>query len=172
MNIQKITFGNGCFWCTEAVFESLIGVKKVTSGYMGGHTVNPTYKDVCSGKTGHAESVRVVFDPKIISYNDLLQQFWENHDPAQGMRQGGDIGTQYRSAIFTVTPEQASAAQESKKRFQQAMAQAGDRRDVTTSIEPATPFYYAEDDHQQYLYKNPQGYCSLGGIGVCMPPQA
>jgi peptide-methionine (S)-S-oxide reductase len=165
-------FAMGCYWGVERLFWQLPGVYSTAAGYCGGFTPNPTYQEVCTGKTGHAESVRVVFDPKIISYNDLLQQFWENHDPAQGMRQGGDIGTQYRSAIFTVTPEQASAAQESKKRFQQAMAQAGDRRDVTTSIEPATPFYYAEDDHQQYLYKNPQGYCSLGGIGVCMPPQA
>jgi len=165
-------FAMGCYWGVERLFWQLPGVYSTAAGYCGGFTPNPTYQEVCTGKTGHAESVRVVFDPKIISYNDLLQQFWENHDPAQGMRQGGDIGTQYRSAIFTVTPEQASAAQESKNRFQQAMAQAGDRRDVTTSIEPATPFYYAEDDHQQYLYKNPQGYCSLGGIGVCMPPQA
>lgn len=125
---------------------------------------------MCSGQTDHAEAVRVVFDPAVISYDQLLQLFWENHDPAQGMRQGGDIGSQYRSAIYTLTPEQEQAAQESLQRFQKAMRENGDVRAISTEIEPAGPFYYAEDDHQQYLYKNPNGYCGLGGIGVCLPP--
>jgi peptide-methionine (S)-S-oxide reductase len=126
---------------------------------------------VCTGKTGHAEAVRVVFDPAEVSYTQLLQLFWENHNPAQGMRQGNDIGTQYRSALYTLTPEQDAAAKASYQRFQQAMREAGDNRAITTEIQPAGPFYYAEDEHQQYLHKNPHGYCGLGGIGVCLPPQ-
>lgn len=171
-NMDVALFAMGCYWGVERLFWQIPGVYSTAAGYAGGFTPNPTYREVCTGQTGHAEAVRVVFDPAVISYGELLQYFWENHDPAQGMRQGGDIGSQYRSAIFVLTPEQEAEALASKQRFQQAMAQAGDRRAITTAIEPATPFYYAEDDHQQYLEKNPQGYCNLGGIGVCMPPQA
>ncbi|CNL49779.1 Peptide methionine sulfoxide reductase msrA [Yersinia aldovae ATCC 35236] len=160
----------GCFWGVERLFWQLSGVYSTAAGYCGGYTPNPTYHEVCSGRTGHTEAVRVVFDPTIIGYKQLLQVFWENHDPAQGMRQGGDVGTQYRSAIYVLTPEQEAQATESKHVFQQAMEQAGDPRVITSEIAVALPFYYAEDDHQQYLYKNPYGYCGLGGIGVCMPP--
>ncbi|WP_145590374.1 peptide-methionine (S)-S-oxide reductase MsrA [Yersinia aleksiciae] len=163
-------FAMGCFWGVERLFWQQPGVYSTGAGYSGGYTPNPTYHEVCSGRTAHAEVVRMVFDPAIISYKQLLQIFWENHDPAQGMRQGGDIGTQYRSAIYVLTPEQEAQANESKAQFQQAMAQAGDHRAITSEIAVALPFYYAEDDHQQYLYKNPHGYCGLGGIGVCMPP--
>ncbi|WP_410016537.1 peptide-methionine (S)-S-oxide reductase MsrA [Sodalis sp. C49] len=171
-HMEVALFAMGCYWGVERLFWQIPGVYSTAAGFAGGYTPNPTYREVCTGQTGHAEAVRVVFDPAIISYRELLQYFWENHDPAQGMRQGGDIGSQYRSAIFVLTPEQEREAQASKQRFQQAMEQAGDRRAITTAIEPATPFYYAEDEHQQYLHKNPQGYCNLGGIGVCMPPQA
>ncbi|MFA3777190.1 peptide-methionine (S)-S-oxide reductase MsrA [Yersinia sp. 1652 StPb PI] len=163
-------FAMGCFWGVERLFWQLPGVYSTAAGYCGGYTPNPTYHEVCSGRTAHAEVVRVVFDPAIISYKQLLQIFWENHDPAQGMRQGGDVGTQYRSAIYVLTPEQQVQANESKALFQQAMEQAGDRRLITSEVAVALPFYYAEDDHQQYLHKNPHGYCNLGGIGVCMPP--
>ena len=138
---------------------------------MAGYTPNPTYREVCTGQTGHTEAVRVVYDPAVISYERLLQVFWENHDPAQGMRQGNDTGTQYRSGIYPATPEQDETAKASLARFQAAMAAAGDTRTITTEITPAGPFYFAEDEHQQYLYKNPRGYCGLGGIGVCLPPQ-
>ncbi|AHM76025.2 peptide-methionine (S)-S-oxide reductase MsrA [Yersinia hibernica] len=163
-------FAMGCFWGVERLFWQQPGVYSTAAGYSGGSTPNPTYHEVCSGRTGHAEVVRVVFDPAIISYQQLLQIFWENHDPAQGMRQGGDVGTQYRSAIYVLTPEQQAQAQESKALFLRAMEKAGDSRVITSEIAAALPFYYAEDDHQQYLYKNPHGYCGLGGIGVCMPP--
>ncbi len=168
--MEVAIFAMGCFWGVERLFWQQPGVYSTAAGYSGGYTPNPTYHEVCSGRTAHAEVVRVVFDPRIISYKQLLQIFWENHDPAQGMRQGGDVGTQYRSAIYVLTPEQEAQAQASKVQFQQAMEQAGDRRTITSEIVPALPFYYAEDDHQQYLYKNPHGYCGLGGIGVCMPP--
>nr|WP_278189409.1 peptide-methionine (S)-S-oxide reductase MsrA [Dickeya dianthicola] len=161
----------GCFWGVERLFWQQPGVYNTASGYCGGYTPNPTYREVCTGKTGHAEAVRIVFDPTVVSYPQLLQLFWENHNPAQGMQQGNDIGTQYRSAIYVLTPEQGTAAKESYQRFQQAMRDAGDNRDITTEIQPAGPFYYAEDEHQQYLHKNPNGYCGLGGIGVCLPPQ-
>ncbi|HBI10834.1 MAG TPA: peptide-methionine (S)-S-oxide reductase [Franconibacter pulveris] len=165
-------FAMGCFWGVERLFWQLPGVYSTAAGYTGGYTPNPTYREVCSGRTGHAEAVRVVYDPKVVSYEKLLQVFWENHDPAQGMRQGNDVGSQYRSAIYPLTPEQNAAARESFKRFQAAMESAGDRRHITTEIANATPFYYAEDDHQQYLHKNPYGYCGIGGIGVCLPAQA
>lgn len=165
-------FAMGCFWGVERLFWQLPGVYSTAAGYTGGYTPNPTYREVCSGRTGHAEAVRVVYDPKVVSYEKLLQVFWENHDPAQGMRQGNDVGSQYRSAIYPLTPEQNAAARESFKRFQAAMEAAGDRRHITTEIANATPFYYAEDDHQQYLHKNPYGYCGIGGIGVCLPAQA
>jgi len=164
-------FAMGCFWGVERLFWQLPGVYSTAAGYTGGYTPNPTYREVCTGQTGHAEAVRVVYDPKVVSYEQLLQVFWENHDPAQGMRQGNDLGTQYRSAIYPLTPEQNAAARASLERFQAAMRSAGDARTVTTEIKSATPFYYAEDEHQQYLYKNPHGYCGIGGIGVCLPPQ-
>ena len=165
-------FAMGCFWGVERLFWQLPGVYSTAAGYTGRYTPNPTYREVCSGRTGHAEAVRVVYDPKVVSYEQLLHVFWENHDPAQGMRQGNDIGSQYRSAIYPLTPEQDAAAHESIKRFQAAMEAAGDHRHITTEIANATPFYYAEDDHQQYLHKNPYGYCGIGGIGVCLPAQA
>ena len=168
--MEVAIFAMGCFWGVERLFWQQPGVYSTAAGYSGGYTPNPTYHEVCSGRTAHAEVVRVVFDPAIISYKQLLQIFWENHDPAQGMRQGGDVGTQYRSAIYVLTPEQETQAQESQALFQQAMTKAGDSRAITSEIAAALPFYYAEDDHQQYLYKNPQGYCGSGGIGVCMPP--
>ncbi len=164
-------FAMGCFWGVERLYWQLPGVYSTAAGYTGGYTPNPTYREVCSGQTGHAEAVRVVYDPNVVSYEQLLQVFWENHDPAQGMRQGNDHGTQYRSAIYPLTPEQDAAARDSLARFQQAMHASGDDRPVTTEIASALPFYYAEDDHQQYLHKNPYGYCGIGGIGVCLPPQ-
>lgn len=163
-------FAMGCFWGVERLFWQQKGVYSTAAGYSGGFTPNPTYREVCTGQTGHAEVVRVVFDPAIISYEKLLQIFWENHDPAQGMRQGGDIGTQYRSAIYVLSEAQQDAALASLQRFQDAMDAASDKRHITTEISEALPFYYAEDDHQQYLFKNPEGYCGLGGIGVCLPP--
>ncbi|VEC01130.1 Peptide methionine sulfoxide reductase MsrA [Cedecea lapagei] len=169
--MEVALFAMGCFWGVERLYWEIPGVYSTAAGYSGGYTPNPTYREVCSGQTGHAEAVRVVYDPKVVSYGQLLQVFWENHDPAQGMRQGGDVGTQYRSAIYPLTPEQDKAARASLERFQAAMDAAGDKRKVTTEIANAGPFYYAEDDHQQYLYKNPQGYCGIGGIGVCLPPQ-
>ncbi|ACS84631.1 peptide-methionine (S)-S-oxide reductase MsrA [Musicola paradisiaca] len=168
--MEVALFAMGCFWGAERLFWQQPGVYSTAAGYSGGYTPNPTYREVCTGQTGHAEVVRVVFDPAEISYSQLLQLFWESHDPAQGMRQGGDIGTQYRSAVYTTTPAQTSAAEESRRRFQQAMRDAGDLRAVTTEVKPAGPFYYAEDEHQQYLHKNPHGYCGLGGTGVCLPP--
>jgi len=169
--METALFAMGCFWGVERLFWVLPGVYSTAAGYAGGFTPNPTYREVCSGETGHAEAVRVVYDPSVISYEQLLQVFWENHDPAQGMRQGNDHGTQYRSAIYPLTPEQETAAKASLARFQAAMRAAGDDRTVTTEIKTAGPFYYAEDDHQQYLHKNPYGYCGIGGIGVCLPPQ-
>lgn len=170
-NMEIALFAMGCFWGVERLFWEVPGVYSTAAGYTGGFTPNPTYREVCSGQTGHAEAVRVVFDPAVVSFDTLLQLFWENHDPAQGMRQGGDIGTQYRSAIYPLNAEQDKAARASLARFQQAMDESGDKRHITTEIVAAGPFYYAEDDHQQYLYKNPNGYCGLGGIGVCLPPQ-
>lgn len=169
-NMEIALFGMGCFWGVERLFWEIPGVYSTAAGYAGGYTPNPSYQEVCTGQTGHAEVVRVVYDPKVVSFDKLLQVFWENHDPAQGMRQGGDIGTQYRSAIYPLTPEQDILARTSLERFQAAMEESGDTRQVTTEIAPAREFYYAEDDHQQYLYKNPHGYCGLGGIGVCLPP--
>ncbi|UZX68147.1 peptide-methionine (S)-S-oxide reductase MsrA [Yersinia ruckeri] len=168
--MEEAIFAMGCFWGVERLFWQHPGVYSTAAGYSGGYTSHPTYHEVCSGRTGHAEVVRVVFDPKRISYDQLLQIFWENHDPAQGMRQGGDMGTQYRSAIYILTPQQQELAEASRKRFQHAMLLAGDKRTITSEITAARPFYYAENDHQQYLYKNPEGYCGIGGIGVCLPP--
>lgn len=162
-------FAMGCFWGVERLFWQQPGVYVTAAGYQGGFTPNPTYEEVCSGYTGHTESVRVVYDPSIISYHSLLKIFWENHDPAQGFRQGNDIGTQYRSVIFTETEQQQHQATESRESYQAAMQKYNDNRSVTTEIVPATTFYFAEQYHQQYLAKNPGGYCGLGGIGVCLP---
>jgi peptide-methionine (S)-S-oxide reductase len=167
---REITYvGMGCFWGAERLFWQQDGVYTTSVGYSGGITPNPTYEEVCSGLTGHAEIVRVVFDPAQITYGQLLTLFWENHDPAQGMRQHGDIGTQYRSALYTVSPEQYAQALASQKQYQQAMNNSGDPRTITTEIHAAEPFYFAEDYHQQYLAKNPDGYCGLGGTGICYP---
>jgi len=158
----------GCFWGAERVFWQLPGVYSTAVGYQGGHTANPTYEEVCTARTGHTEAVQVVFDPAVLSYPRLLEAFWEAHDPTQGMRQGNDVGTQYRSAAFTTTPEQQRAAEASRAAYQSALAQAGFGA-ITTEIAPAGPFFYAEDYHQQYLFKVPNGYCGLGGTGVSCP---
>lgn len=163
-------FAMGCFWGVERLFWQQPGIYSTTAGYTGGVTRNPGYDAVCTGNTGHTEAVRVIYNPSVISYADLLRLFWENHDPAQGMKQGGDIGSQYRSAVFTQSDSQRVQAIASREQYQQAMSESGDFRPVTTAIRPAGPFYVAEDYHQQYLDKNPEGYCGLGGIGVCMPP--
>ena len=161
-------FGMGCFWGPERVFWELPGVYSTAVGYQGGITPNPTYAEVCSGRTGHAEVVLVVFDPDVIGYRTLLAAFWEGHDPTQGMRQGGDVGTQYRSAIHTVGDRQRRRAEESRDRYQGRLHGAGYGA-VTTEIVDAPAFYYAEEYHQQYLAKNPGGYCGLGGTGVSCP---
>jgi peptide-methionine (S)-S-oxide reductase len=166
--IQLATFGMGCFWGAEKGFWSQPGVYTTAVGYAGGLTPNPTYREVCSGLTGHTEVVRVAFDPRAISYERLLALFWEGHDPTQGMRQGADVGTQYRSAVYTEDDAQSRAAAASKVAYQQALSQAG-HGDITTEIVPAPPFFYAEDYHQQYLAKNPDGYCGHGGTGVACP---
>jgi len=163
--LQQAVFGLGCFWGAERRFWQLDGVVSTAVGYAGGHTPNPTYEEVCSGATGHTEAVLVVFDPARVSYEALLRAFWESHDPTQGMRQGNDIGTQYRSAIYTFDAAQQAAAQASRDAYAKSLADAG-FGPPTTEIAPAGPFYYAEDYHQQYLAKNPGGYCGLGGTGV------
>lgn len=169
-NMEIAYFAMGCFWGVERLFWQQNGVYSTSAGYCGGITPNPTYEEVCSGRTGHAEAVRVVFDPQAISYTQLLTLFWENHDPAQGMRQGNDMGSQYRSAIYTVSDEQDQQAMETLQAYQDAMKAQHDARAITTEIAPLDTFYFAEDYHQQYLYKNPNGYCGLGGIGICLPP--
>ena len=161
-------FGLGCFWGAEKAFWQLPGVLVTAVGYSGGYTPNPTYEEVCSGQTGHNEVVRVVFDPKRISYGKLLKTFWESHNPTQGMRQGNDAGTQYRSGIYTYSEEQAREAQASKDAYQSELSARG-FGPITTEIVPAREFYFAEDYHQQYLAKNPRGYCGLGGTGVSCP---
>ena len=168
MNEEIATLGGGCFWCLEAAYEQVKGVERVESGYTGGATKDPTYREVCNGNTGHAEVVLVVFDPSKTSYAAMLKLFWENHDPTQGMRQGNDSGTQYRSAIYWTTPAQRDEALASRDAFQAALTAAGHRA-ITTEIAEAGPFYYAEDYHQQYLAQNPGGYCGLGGTGVSCP---
>ncbi|HEX5097829.1 MAG TPA: peptide-methionine (S)-S-oxide reductase MsrA, partial [Acidimicrobiia bacterium] len=162
---EMAMFGMGCFWGAERKFWQLPGVYTTAVGYAAGYTPNPTYEEVCSGRTGHTEAVLVVFDPEQISYDDLLRTFWENHDPTQGMRQGNDIGTQYRSGIYVYSDAQRDAAKKSRDMFQ---ARLGDKGygEITTEILDAPEFYYAEDYHQQYLAKNPNGYCGLGGTGV------
>ena len=167
--LEQAVFGMGCFWGAERKFWQLSdGIWITASGYAGGYTPNPTYEEVCSGGTGHAEVVLVVYDPKVISYEKLLKTFWENHDPTQGMRQGNDIGTQYRSAIYTTSPEQRRLAEASKEIFQRVLSANG-FGPITTEIKDLTEFYFAEDYHQQYLAKNPGGYCGLGGTGVTCP---
>ena len=163
--LREAVFGLGCFWGAERIFWQLPGVYSTAVGYAGGFTPNPTYQEVCSGDTGHAEVVRVIYDPRTISYPELLKAFWESHDPTQGMRQGNDVGTQYRSVIYTFDKEQRAAAEESKRLYQARLAAAG-RGTNTTEIRDAPEFYYSEDYHQQYLAKNPDGYCGIGGCGV------
>jgi peptide-methionine (S)-S-oxide reductase len=167
-NFQKAVFGLGCFWGAERVFWQLEGVYVTAVGYSGGTTENPTYQDVCSGTTMHNEVVLVVYDPDVISYKALLKHFFEAHDPTQGMRQGNDIGTQYRSGIYFQTAEQQKEAQEVKQAYQTVLTQ-NDYSTITTEIMPVSEFYYAEEYHQQYLSKNPNGYCGLGGSGVACP---
>jgi peptide-methionine (S)-S-oxide reductase len=163
--LETAVFGLGCFWGAERKFWQLPGVYTTSVGYAGGHTPNPTYKEVCSGRTGHTEVVQVVFDPKVTSYEELLRVFFEAHDPTQGMRQGNDVGTQYRSAILVNGPKQQAAAEAAKSRYQEALAAHG-FPPITTEIADAGPYYFAEEYHQQYLAKNPGGYCGLGGTGV------
>ncbi|UKV16452.1 peptide-methionine (S)-S-oxide reductase MsrA [Thalassospiraceae bacterium SW-3-3] len=167
-NLETAVFGMGCFWGAERLFWKQDGVYSTAVGYAGGYTENPTYREVCSGMTGHAEVVLVVYDPAVISYQALLRLFWENHDPTQGMRQGNDIGTQYRSVIYTLNDKQKIAAEESRTQYLNALRAAG-RDAITTEIQTAPTFFYAEDFHQQYLHKNPDGYCGLGGTGVSCP---
>jgi len=165
---EQIVVGMGCFWGAERVFWRATGIYTTAVGYAGGFTPNPTYREVCSGETGHAEVVLAVFDPEQTSYEAMLRLFWENHDPTQGMRQGNDAGTQYRSAIYWTTDAQRAAAEASRAMYQQELTRAG-HGEITTEIAEAGPFYYAEDYHQQYLAKNPNGYCGLGGTGVACP---
>jgi peptide-methionine (S)-S-oxide reductase len=166
--LEQAIVGMGCFWGAERVFWRAPGVYTTAVGYAGGYTKNPTYEETCSGRTGHTEAVLVVFDPKQTSYDEILRLFWENHDPTQGMRQGNDVGTQYRSAIYATTDEQLTAAEASRERFQAELAKAG-YGEISTEIAAAGAFYYAEPYHQQYLAKNPNGYCGLGGTGVACP---
>jgi peptide-methionine (S)-S-oxide reductase len=166
--LERAMFGLGCFWGAERKFWQTPGVYATAVGYAGGFTPNPTYEEVCSGATGHNEVVLVVYDPKQVSYDQLLAVFWESHDPTQGMRQGNDAGTQYRSGIYTFTEDQAKAAEASRTMYQQQITKAG-YGPITTEITPAPELYYAEDYHQQYLGKNPSGYCGLGGTGVSCP---
>jgi peptide-methionine (S)-S-oxide reductase len=166
--LERAMFGMGCFWGAEKKFWQLPGVYTTAVGYAGGFTPNATYREVCSGLTGHNEVVLVVFDPAKVSYETLLKTFWENHDPTQGMRQGNDVGTQYRSGIYYVDDEQRAAAERSRDAYQEQLSKRG-FGPITTEIVPAPEFYYAEDYHQQYLAKNPNGYCGLGGTGVSCP---
>jgi len=165
---RQAMFGMGCFWGVERKFWKVPGVVSTQVGYAAGHTPNPTYREVCSGMTGHNEVVRVVYDPKQVSYEELLKVFWENHDPTQGMRQGNDTGTQYRSGIYTYDADQRAVAESSKAAYQATLEGAGYGA-ITTEILDAPEFYYAEDYHQQYLHKNPDGYCGVGGTGVSCP---
>lgn len=166
--MQEAVFGLGCFWGAERMFWQQPGVYVTAAGYAGGYTPNPTYEEVCTGRTGHAEVVRVIFDANVINYQQLLKVFWEAHDPTQGMRQGNDVGTQYRSCVFTYSSEQQRAAEQLRQRHQQALRAAG-YPTITTEIRTAGEFYYAEAYHQQYLAKNPDGYCGLRGTGVSCP---
>jgi len=166
--LETAIFGLGCFWGAERLFWQLPGVYTTAVGYAGGFTPNPTYEETCSGSTGHTEAVLVVFDPSRISYDELLRVFWEGHDPTMGMRQGNDVGTQYRSAIYTTSPEQREAVERTQAAFGERLRAAG-YGPITTEVADAGPFYYAEDYHQQYLHKVPNGYCGLGGTGVSCP---
>ncbi len=166
---QQILIGMGCFWGAERLFWGLDGVVSTSVGYSGGFTPNPTYEEVCTGHTGHTEVVRVIFDPSVLPLKQLLNSFWERHDPTQGMRQGNDLGTQYRSALYVYNDEQRAIAEQSKSEYQ-ALLSEQDRALITTEILDAGPYYFAETYHQQYLAKNPEGYCGLGGTGVCFPP--
>jgi peptide-methionine (S)-S-oxide reductase len=166
--LEQAVFGLGCFWGAERVFWQAPGVYATAVGYAGGYTPNPTYEEVCSGSTGHTEAVLVVYDPKLTTYDELLRLFWEGHDPTQGMRQGNDAGTQYRSAIYWYDDAQREAAERSRDLFAERLADQGHGA-ITTEIAKAGPFYYAEEYHQQYLEKNPRGYCGLGGTGVTCP---
>lgn len=163
--LEQAFFGLGCFWGAERKFWSAAGVSSTAVGYTAGYTPNPTYEEVCSGSTGHNEAVLVVYSPEVISYQDLLKIFWESHNPTQGMRQGNDEGTQYRSGIYTLSDEQTTQAKNSLEQYQKALAAHG-HAEITTEIKPASTFYYAEEYHQQYLAKNPNGYCGLGGCQV------
>jgi peptide-methionine (S)-S-oxide reductase len=166
--LERVVLGMGCFWGAERVFWQALGVYTTAVGYAGGITPNATYEEVCSGRTGHTEAVLVVFDPSKTSFEEILRLFWENHDPTQGMRQGNDVGTQYRSAIYWESEEQRAAAEASRAAYAERLNAAG-YPEITTEIAQAGPFYYAEDYHQQYLHKNPWGYCGLGGTGVSCP---
>jgi len=166
--LESVVVAMGCFWGAERAFWLIPGVYATAVGYAGGYTPNPTYEEVCSGRTGHTEVVLVVYDPKKVSFDSILKAFWESHDPTQGMRQGNDVGTQYRSAIYVTTPEQKAAAIASSDAYAKELGKAGHGA-ITTEIKDAQPFYYAEDYHQQYLAKNPGGYCGLGGTGVSCP---
>lgn len=167
--LAQAIFGMGCFWGAERIFWTMPGVYTTAVGYAGGFTPNPSYEEVCSGRTGHTEVVLVVYDPSQISFGDLLQAFWQSHDPTQGMRQGNDLGTQYRSAIYCFNEDQRTQALDSLKTYQAALHQAGYEDEITTEIRSIPVFYYAEEYHQQYLAKNPGGYCGLGGTGVSCP---
>jgi peptide-methionine (S)-S-oxide reductase len=166
--MQTAVFGLGCFWGAERIFWQTPGVYTTAVGYAGGHTPNPSYEEVCSARTGHTEAVLVVFDPDVISYEQLLAVFWEGHDPTQGMRQGNDIGTQYRSAIYTTDPSQVEVVERTRAAYGERLRAAG-YGEISTEIAPAGEFFYAEDYHQQYLHKNPMGYCGIGGTGVSCP---
>ncbi|UGA55096.1 peptide-methionine (S)-S-oxide reductase MsrA [Vibrio sp. VB16] len=166
---EEIVLGLGCFWGAERLFWPLEGVHSTSVGYSGGHTENPTYEEVCTGKTGHTEAVRIIFNPSIIKLSQLLNYFWEKHDPTQGMRQGNDLGSQYRSAIYTFSDEQFKIAKESEAQYQSALDEQR-KGQITTEITAANLYYFAETYHQQYLARNPNGYCGLGGTGVCFPP--
>jgi len=166
--LEQAVVGMGCFWGAERVFWNAPGVYTTAVGYAGGYTPNPTYEEVCSGRTGHTEAVLVVFDPKVTSYDEILRLFWENHDPTQGLRQGNDVGSQYRSAVYWTSDAQRDAVEASRTMFQQELAKAG-YGEISTELAQAGPFYYAEPYHQQYLAKNPNGYCGLGGTGVACP---
>ncbi|MFC6631889.1 peptide-methionine (S)-S-oxide reductase MsrA [Microbulbifer taiwanensis] len=165
--LEKAVFGMGCFWGAERLFWEIDGVYSTAVGYAGGSTPNPNYREVCSGGTGHAEVILVVFDPKKVTYGELLRRFWEEHDPTQGMRQGNDLGTQYRSCIFCYGEAQLEEARQTEAQFQAALEEKG-LGGITTEMGPAPTFYYAEEDHQQYLAKNPDGYCGLAGTGACL----
>jgi peptide-methionine (S)-S-oxide reductase len=166
--LRTAQFAMGCYWGVERLFWQVLGVWVTAVGNAGGHSPNPTYEEVCSGRTGHAETVLVVYDPAVVGYDDLLKVFWEGHDPTQGMAQGNDVGTQYRSAIYTDGADQAEAAERTKAAYEPALRARG-YGPITTEIKPAGPFYFAEDYHQQYLAKNPGGYCGIGGTGVSCP---